>query len=190
VDVSEYKIITSTTPIPATQINSHAHTSTSQSVCNCQNINWGYSIASPDGESLDSWATVKIHALLNDPKRIASFSSHPYNLGTDPDLAFASVGHNSRLLDRRFLETFPRSQYRPPLITSYQKRFSQIIGFQYLRNPDGQNRWKFQISGNKQKINLEPNSPWFPLAQTKPLYDCLLLLTNTPSQFPVLSKTN
>ena len=37
--------------------------------------------------------------------------------GTNPDLAFASVGPNSRLPDRRVLEKFPRSHYRPLLIT-------------------------------------------------------------------------
>ena len=47
------------------------------------------------------------------------------NTGTNPDLAFASVGPNSRLPDRRVLEKFPKSQHRPSLITS--PRFAMAV---------------------------------------------------------------
>jgi len=43
--------------------------------------------------------------------------SHRWNVSTNPDLAFASFGQDSRLPDRRVLEKFPRSQHRPSLIT-------------------------------------------------------------------------
>ena len=46
-------------------------------------------------------------------KDAASFYSGRWNTGTNPDLAFASVGPNSRLPDRRVLDKFPRSQHRP-----------------------------------------------------------------------------
>ena len=59
---------------------------------NCQHINWGYSKTSPDGESPDSWATANKLGLLYDPNEVASFSSRRWNVGTNPDLAFASVG--------------------------------------------------------------------------------------------------
>ena len=50
-------------------------------------------------------------ALLYNAKDAASFYSGRWNTGTNPDLAFASVGPNSRLPDRRVLEKFPRSQH-------------------------------------------------------------------------------
>ena len=40
-----------------------------------------------------------------------------WNTGTNPDLAFASVGPNSRLPDRRVLDKFPRSHHQPSPIT-------------------------------------------------------------------------
>ena len=86
----------------------------------CQHVNWGYNKTSPDGTSLDSWATSNNLGLLYDPKEAASFSSHWCNVGTNPDLGFASFGQNNRLPDRRVLKTFPRSQHRPSLITRHQ----------------------------------------------------------------------
>jgi len=35
---------------------------------NCQHVNWGYNKTSPDGESLDSWATANNLELLYNPK--------------------------------------------------------------------------------------------------------------------------
>ena len=81
----------------------------------CQHVNCGYK-TSPDGESLDSWATSNNLGLLYNTKESASFS-HRWNVDTNPDLAFASFGQDSRLPDRRVLGKFPRSQHRPPLIT-------------------------------------------------------------------------
>ena len=72
---------------------------------------------SPDGESLDSWATSNNLGLLYNPKETASFFSRRWNVGTNPYLAFASFGQDSRLPDRRVLGKFPRSQHRPSLIT-------------------------------------------------------------------------
>ena len=63
------------------------------------------------------WASIHCLALLYNAKDAASFYSGRWNIGTNPDLAFASVGPNSRLPDRRVLEKFPRSQHRPSLIT-------------------------------------------------------------------------
>jgi len=58
---------------------------------NSQHINWGYSTPSPDGESPASWATANNLALLQDVKGVARFSSHRWNMDTNPDLAFACV---------------------------------------------------------------------------------------------------
>jgi len=45
------------------------------------------------------------------------FFSHPWNVGTNPDLGFASVGQDNQLPDRRVPGKFPRSQHRLFLIT-------------------------------------------------------------------------
>jgi len=71
----------------------------------------------PEGESLDSWATSNNLGLLYNPKETASFFSHCWNVGTNPDLDFASLGQDSRLSDRRVLGKFPWSQHRPFPIT-------------------------------------------------------------------------
>jgi len=42
---------------------------------------------------------------------------HRWNVGTNPDLTFASVGHDDRLPDGHVLGKFPRSQPLPSLIT-------------------------------------------------------------------------
>ena len=46
---------------------------------------------------------------------MATFHSGRWNAGTNPNLAFVSVGPASRVPDRRILEKFPRPQYRPSL---------------------------------------------------------------------------
>ena len=51
------------------------------------------------------------------PKETASFLSCRWNVGTNPDLAFASFGQDSRLPDRHVLGKFLRSQHGPSLIT-------------------------------------------------------------------------
>ena len=55
--------------------------------------------------------------LLQNPKETASFFSRRWNVGTNPDLAFANFGQDSRLPDRSVLGKFPRWQHRPSLIT-------------------------------------------------------------------------
>jgi len=55
--------------------------------------------------------------LLHNPKETHSFFSRRWNAGTNPDLAFASLGQDSRLPDRRVLGKFLRSQHRPSLTT-------------------------------------------------------------------------
>ena len=84
---------------------------------NCRHADWGYDENSPDCECLAGWASINCLALLYNAKDTASFYSGHWNIGTNPDLAFASVGPNSRLSDRRVLEKFPKSQHRPSLIT-------------------------------------------------------------------------
>ena len=72
---------------------------------------------SPDGESPDSSARSNNLVLLYSPKETASFLSRRCNVGTNPDLAFASFGQDSRMPDKGVLGKFPHSQYRPSLIT-------------------------------------------------------------------------
>ena len=68
-------------------------------------------------------------------KDVASFYSGRWNTGVNLDLAFASVGPNSRLPDRRVLEKFPRSQHRPSLITP--PRFAMAVPSMPVK------RWNF-----------------------------------------------
>ena len=60
---------------------------------------------------LAGWASINSLALLYNAKVAASFYSGSWNAGTNPDLAFAMAGPNSRLPDRRVLEKFSRSQH-------------------------------------------------------------------------------
>ena len=67
---------------------------------NCCHADWDYDDNSPDGECLAGWAIINCLALLYNAKDIASFYCGHWNTGTNPDLAFASVGPNSHLPDR------------------------------------------------------------------------------------------
>ena len=79
-------------------------------------MNWGYSSNSADGECLVALASLNGLVPLHEPKDVTTFHSGRWNTGTNPDLAFVSVGPDSRLPDRRILEEFSRSQHRPSLI--------------------------------------------------------------------------
>ena len=74
---------------------------------NCRHADWVYDDNSPDLTR----ASMNCLALLYNAKDAASFYSGRWNTGTNLDLAFASVGSNSRLPDRRIREKFPRSQH-------------------------------------------------------------------------------
>ena len=82
------------------------------------------------------WASINCLALLYNAKDTASFYSGHWNTGTNPDLAFTSVGPNSCLPDRRVLEKFPRSQHRPLLITP--PRFAMAVPSMPIK------RWNFR----------------------------------------------
>ena len=86
---------------------------------------WGYDDNSLDTECLAGWASINCLALLYNAKDAASFYSGRWNTGTNPDLAFASIGPNSCSLDIRVLEKFPWSQHRPLLITP--PRFAMTV---------------------------------------------------------------
>jgi len=120
VDVAWYKIINvckhPRSRFTPTAIAKFPHPSLYVDDFNCQHVNWGYNKTSDD-ESLDTWATSNNLGLLYNPKETASFFSHRWNVGTNPDLAFASFVQDSRLPERRVLGKIPRSQHRPPLIT-------------------------------------------------------------------------
>ena len=92
---------------------------------NCCHANWGYDDNSLDGECLAGWASMNNLTLLYNAKDAASFYSGCWNTGTNPDLAFASIGPNSCLPDRNVLEKFPRSQHQPLLITPL--RFAMAV---------------------------------------------------------------
>ena len=91
----------------------------------CRNVDWAYDDNSPDNEYLAGWESINCLVLLYNAKDSASFYSGSWNTGTNPDLAFISVGFNSCLPDRYVLDKFPRSQHRPSLITS--PRFAMAV---------------------------------------------------------------
>jgi len=139
-DVAGYKIINVYKPprsrLTPTTIPTFPH----PSLC-VGDFNWGDNMStgvttSPDGESLDSWATSNNLGLLYNSKETASFSSHRWNVGTNPDLAFASFIQDSRMPDRRVLGKFPRSQHRPSLITPPR--------FKVPAHSDPVKRWNFR----------------------------------------------
>ena len=121
VDVDGYKIVNIYKPPPTRLQVSHLpvfpHPSLYAGDFNCHHVDWGYNINNADGECLVAWASNNSLVLLHNPKDAASFHSGRWNTGSNPDLAFASVGPDSRLPDKRVLEKFPRSQHRPSLIT-------------------------------------------------------------------------
>ena len=84
---------------------------------NCFHTDWGYDDNSRDSDWLGGWASINCLALLYNAKDAASVYSGCWNTGTNLDLAFASIGPNSHLLDRHVLDKFPRSQHRPSPIT-------------------------------------------------------------------------
>ena len=122
VDVDGYKIINVYEP-PPTQLQSldlpvFPHPCLYAGNFNCRHIDWGYDNNSPDdAERLAGWASINSLILLYNAKDTATFYSGRWNTGTNPDPAFAIVGPNSRLPDRRVLEKFPTSQHRSSLIT-------------------------------------------------------------------------
>ena len=129
VDVDGYKIVNVYKP-PPTRLRTlnlpvFPHHCLYAGDFNCRHADWGYDDNSPDGECLAGWASINCLALLYNAKDAASFYSGRWNTGTNPDLAFASIGPNSRLPDRRVLEKFPRSQHRPSLITP--SRFAMAV---------------------------------------------------------------
>ena len=99
-----------------TAIPTFPHTNLYVGDFNCQHVNWDYNKTS-EGESLDSWATANNLGLLYGPKETATFFSHRWNVGNNPGMAFASLGQDIRLPDRRVLGKIPRSQNRPSFIT-------------------------------------------------------------------------
>ena len=149
VDVDGYKIVNVYKP-PPTRLRTldlpvFPHPCLYAGDFNCRHADWGYDDNSPDGECLAGWASVNCLALLYNAKDAASFYSGRWNTGTNPDLAFASVGPNSRLPDRRVLEKFPRSQHRPSLITP--PRFAMAVPSMPVK------RWNFR----KAKPNVNPS---------------------------------
>jgi len=80
VNVTGYKTINidkpPRSPFTPTAIPMFPHPSLHVGDFNCQHVNCGYNKTSPDGESLDSWATFNNLGLLYNPRETASFFSH------------------------------------------------------------------------------------------------------------------
>ena len=140
VDVDGYKIVNVYKPQPTRLLTLDLpvfpHPYLYAGHFNCRHADWGYDDNSPDGECLAGWASINCLALLYNAKDAASFYFGRWNTCTNPDLAFASVGPNSRLPDRCVLDKFPRSQHRPSLISL--PRFAMAVPSMPVK------RWNFR----------------------------------------------
>ena len=117
---------------------------------NCRHADWGYDDNNPDGKCLADWESINCLSLLHNAKDTASFYSGRWNTGNNPDLAFDSVGPNSRLSNRRVLEKFPRSQHCTSLITPL--RFSIAVPSMSVK------QWNFRKAKWSHYIALSNNS--------------------------------
>ena len=91
---------------------------------------------------------------------MASFHSGRWNTGANPDLTFVSVGPDSRVLDRRILETFPRSQHRPSFIVP--PRFAlPVLSKPVSDGTSGEANWSHckTLTNKLAKSLLLPDSP-------------------------------
>ena len=129
---------------------------------NCRSVDWGTMTtvrtvsACLAGQVL---IVLPFVLLLCNAKGAASFYSSRWNTGTNPDLAFASVGPNSCLPDRRVLDKFPGSQHRPSLITP--PRFAMAIpGMPVKRWNSCKAKWSHYIALTNKfaKTLLPPDS--------------------------------
>ena len=149
VDVDGYKIVNIYKPPPTRLQDSDLpvfpHPCLYAGDFNSPHTEWGYNSNSTDGTCLAAWASTNNLVLLHNPKDAASFHSCRWNTGTNPDLAFSSVGPDSRLPHRRVLEKFPRSQHRPSLITP-PRLFLPIPGMPVKRWNFRKANWSHYIS--------------------------------------------
>ena len=111
VDVDGYKIVNVYKP-PPTQLRSldlpvFPYPCLYAGDFNCCHVDWSYDDNNPEGECLAGWASINCLALLYNAKDASSFNSGRWNTGTNPDLAFATVGPNNCLPNRRVVEKFP-----------------------------------------------------------------------------------
>ena len=105
VDVNGLKVIKvykpPTTQLSPTSILTYAHPCLYAGDFNCQHADWGYSSNSRDVVNLVDWANKNALDLLHNPKNAPGFFSGRSNSGTNPDLAFLSLGRDSnRFHDR------------------------------------------------------------------------------------------
>ena len=111
VDVDGYKIVNVYNPLPmqlqTLNLPVFPHPCLYAGDFNCRHADWGYDDNSLDGECLAGWASINCLALLYNAKDAASFYSSHWNTSTNPDIAFASIGPNSHLLDRLSLKSSP-----------------------------------------------------------------------------------
>ena len=74
----------------------------------CRNVDQGFNNNSLGEKCLAGWTSNNDLALLYNIKNASNFYSGRWNTNSNPDLAFASVGPNSRLPDRQVFKKFPR----------------------------------------------------------------------------------
>ena len=97
------------------------------------------SVTTTTVRTVNAWLAGQVLILLPSyiiPRTLPVFIPAAGTLASMPVLAFASVGLNSRLPDRRVLDKFPRSQHRPSLIIP--PRFGMAVPSMPVK------RWNFR----------------------------------------------
>ena len=169
VDVDGYRTVNVYKPPPtrlqASDLPVFPHPVLYASDFNCPHVCWGHRTSSADGECLVAWSSLNDLVPLHEPKDVATFHSGRWNTGTNSDLAFVSVGPDSRVPNRRILETFPRSQHRPSTIV--RPRLALPVPSKPAK------RWNFRkanwshyntLTNKLSKTLLPPDSPDVDLA--------------------------
>ena len=155
---------------------------------NCPHVNWDYRTSSDDGKCLVAWASLNGLVPFHDLKDVANFHSGRWSTGTNPDLAFVSVGPDSRVPNRRILEKFPRSQHRPSLIVPL--RLALPVPSRPVK------RWNFRkanwshynaLTNKLAKSLLPPDSPGVDLADQD---FCNVIRTATKNSIPNCRRNN
>jgi len=141
---------------------------------NCQRVNGGCNTTSPENKSLVSWAEVNNLQLLHDPKGVAIFFPHRWNVGTNSDLPFASVGHNNELPSRRVLGKLPRSQHRSSLITPPKLKiaaYSDVVNLWKVARLSGVAFAFFQVNPLRDcHLRHNKHRPGMPCSMREPVY--------------------
>ena len=86
---------------------------------NSHHTDWGYQVSDKAGEEVAQWAEQTNLTPIFNPKDRGTFSSARWRQDYNPDLTFASKSYEGTMnTTREVLTNFPRSQYRPVVVST------------------------------------------------------------------------